>query len=116
LWDFEGQLRSPTGPWNDVVKERWTDILDDVTRLIEKDPVGEWPRQATESGGAVGQKLAVPPRPEAPDEALYAFRDYRRVLIARFFQVDKELKSLCAEVIKLGAPLRALVKGMADAN
>jgi hypothetical protein len=117
LWDFEKQLKTPTGQqWPREVRGQWDGIKEDVDRLARIDPADGWFARVKIVSDTTNEKLLAPISPDEPLGSWYAFRMYRRRLIERFVAVDKELKSVCAEVVKLGDPLQRLGRRLPDAS
>jgi hypothetical protein len=59
------------------------------------------------------EKLATALQDKNPATIQRSFQRYRRQMDNRFFRVDVDLKRLCDDLRKIGAPLNALLRAIA---
>jgi hypothetical protein len=77
-----------------------------VQAMAALDPKAKWSQNMQQYSDRVDDELAH----EAPGaELANAFDAYRREARFRFFSVDAQLKSDCAALVRIGAPLRAII-------
>ena len=77
-----------------------------VQAMMALDPKAKWSQNLQQYSDRLDDELAH----EAPGATLAtAFDAYRREARFRFFTVDAQLKSDCAALVRIGAPLRAII-------
>ncbi len=89
---------------------RWQQFKDRLTGLCDVNPQADWSRDLKER---MGEWIAATPSAE-PSEAEksageIAFAEFRRACVYRFYNVDKELNALSAQVTEVAIPLDTLL-------
>ena len=78
-----------------------------VRAMMALDPKAKWTQNLQQYSDRLDDELAH----EAPGaDLLKAFDAYRREARFRFFAVDSQLKKDCAELVRIGEPLRAIIE------
>jgi hypothetical protein len=84
----------------------WPDAKESILALAAREPKAKWSQKMQERTVSLDDELAR----EAPSKELVgAFDAYRRDARFHFFRVDADLRSDCAALARIGAPLRRIL-------
>lgn len=105
--DLEGLVDHPTANFLDEFMLYWLNVKKSLQALLAMDAGAEWVGKVEEYSNEVEDCLAK----ETIDDALAgAFHAYRREAQYRFLAVDFHLKSDCAALVGIGAPLQSILE------
>jgi hypothetical protein len=109
IWDLEETFDRPPDEAREDFIFGWPGTKSATSALADLDPMASWSESTKKNIARVDNELA---REGAGKELWNHFDAYRRDARGRFFRVNAQLKKECAHLVKIGAPLRAIMEDL----
>jgi hypothetical protein len=107
LWLLDGTVDRGDGAL-DEFRDYWDITKESVAPLWNADVKAAWAIATGDLAKAIDAALAG--NPPDPPRARGYYGDFRHAAMWQFYEVDRELRVLCEDVLQIGAPVVALVK------
>jgi hypothetical protein len=116
FWQADAALHAGSPECLEEFQYVWESLLNKMLVVIASNPAATWAVSLDQQGKEFINAFPMPAMPPVPEAVKVRFNLLQRDAMFQFFEVDKSLNDQCNEIIKIGEPLRSLLKAASSVH